>query len=58
MADEIKPIQPTMPSPLVTPLPEDKRHQKNKPQQDDTEEKTEKSSPEDEDKGGQIDEYV
>lgn len=58
MADEIRPTQPSMPSPLVSPSPEDKRHQQRKPQQKESENKHDKPEPKDEGKGGQIDEYV
>ncbi len=58
MADVIRPTQPNMPSPLVSPRPEDKRQQQRKPQQQDTEENNDMPAPDDENKGHQVDEYV
>ncbi len=58
MADAIKPTQPSMPSPLVSPRPEDKRQQQRNPQQQDAEDNKDTPVPDDENKGSQVDEYV
>jgi len=58
LADEIKPTQPSSPSPLLSPSPEDDRRKQRRPQQQGAEDKKDKPKPKDDGKGGQIDEYV